>query len=193
MFRDYQQYFKQISKEKLLEIENFLTQEESEYLVKVILDKEQEVLNIPNPLKSAYTGLTRQYSVFNWLNTKEFQAIDWEHKFTRLIPDLLCIQCWANVLRKNESLGWHRHSLIESFLVGNIFLAGAQNTTEYEVGLIENKVGTLVLTTSKMNHAVPVNKYEQPRISLAFDIHNEEFYDPNRWVIYEKRRTDSVN
>jgi len=193
MFRDYQRYFKQISKEKLLEIENFLTQEESEYLVKVILDKEQEVLNIPNPLKSVYTGLTRQYPVFNWLNTKEFQVIDWEHKFTRLIPDLLCIQCWANVLRKNESLGWHRHSRIRSFLVGNIFLAGAQNTTEYEVGLIENKVGTLVLTTSEISHAVPINKYEQPRISLAFDIHNEKFYHPNRWVIYEKRRTDSVN
>lgn len=171
----------------------------------VLFEEENNILNIPNPDdNSYYSGLTRQFNVYNWLNHPQIQEYNIPNRLYTLPEfkdkDFLIIQCWANILRYGEELGIHTHAEPEkypnregNFYACNLFIDGPTHIgTTIENTHHENSVGELTILSAYTEHRVPVNSTHTPRVSLALDIYFErQHYSladtyPNRFNLYER-------
>ena len=184
----------------LIEHTAFLSQEECDHLTHIILRDEQEILNISNDQNNGYTGLTKQFNVYNWLNHEEVASLNIPQRLFSLPQfahrELLHIQCWANILSQGEDLPMHFHmnqtdfdALPEEekndewylsnlpspmmFAVCNLHISSKSPSYTYyaSVGNIQNKPGALHIIPPWEDHKVPTYLYTQPRISMALDIH----------------------
>ena len=182
----------------------FLTPQECQEISTIILNSEQEVLNIDNHENyDYYTGTTKQFNVYNWLNHPQLQSY---HIGERLLSlpmlesvNYIMVQCWANILRFKENIGEHAHTELEfdvsrNFYACNLFISGNTNTTTWyeDTGYTPNAVGTLSCVSAFVRHKVPTHLYTTPRISMAFDIYTNPhtFHqlnnEPNRFTFYER-------
>lgn len=191
--------------------ENFLSPEECSHISSVLIQDEQKVLNIPNPYPTEYKGLTKQHTVYNWLNHRDIRPLNIPQRLLDL--DIfsqynhLKIQCWGNILRQGDSIGLHQHhgqdtlerttlqERIEKhpqypLVASNVFLSGIQPSyTHYEdTGKTENIIGELHIVGSLVRHEVKTQVYQTPRVSLAMDIFFDEFEDTERWGFFNEKR-----
>lgn len=191
--------------------ENFLSPEECSHISKVLIQDEQKVLNIPNPYPTEYRGLTKQHTVYNWLNHRDIKPLNIPQRLLAL--DIfsqynhLKIQCWGNILRQGDSIGLHQHhgqdtlerTTLEEriqkhpqypLVASNIFLDGIQPSyTHYEdTGKTENIIGELHIVGSLVRHEVKTQIHQTPRVSLAMDIFFAEFEDTERWGFFNEKR-----
>ena len=147
-----------------------------------------------------YNSLTSRSCHFNlldWWGTGKIRK--WIRKGYEEYNDIkdtpLYVQCWANVMRYGEQIKSHRHS--ESLEVGgDRFLSGHLNvqvdgstSTYYEGERILNECGMMTFFPAYMNHWTDMYKNNGERITIAFDILNEDFYNwdirdeyKNHWV-----------
>ena len=171
-----------------IKIPNFLSTEECKLIEKVLLEKEQEILALPLTT-DMYTGTTARYSEYNFLNyIPEINIIEKLFNLPIMQDEDECwIQCWGNVLNKGEEIPMHNHGHPENiFYACNIFISGSDNCFTFydDVGHVSNKIGELHLIDCHLWHGVKENTNDQPRLSIACDIH---FKDPKHFENYKKR------
>lgn len=191
--------------------ENFLSPEECSHISSVLIQDEQKVLNIPNPYPTEYKGLTKQHTVYNWLNHRDIKPLNIPQRLLDL--DIfsqynhLKIQCWGNILRQGDSIGLHQHhgqdtlerttlqERIEKhpqypLVASNVFLSGIQPSyTHYEdTGKTLNIKGDIHIVGSLVRHSVKTNIHSTPRVSLAMDIFFDEFDKVSEWGFFNEKR-----
>ena len=171
-----------------IKIPKFLSAEECKLIEKTLLEKEQEILNLPANT-DYYPGTTARYEQYNFL--KFVPEIDITSKFFDLAimqdENEFWIQCWGNVLNKGDAIKIHSHGLPNSiFYAANIFISGPDDCFTYydDTGHVSNATGELHLIDCYLEHSVKENINDQPRLSIACDIH---FSDPKDFNNYEQR------
>ena len=171
-----------------IKIPKFLSAEECKLIEKTLLEKEQEILNLPTNI-NYYSGTTARYEHYNFLKyIPEVNII--EKLFSLPImqgEDEYWIQCWGNVLNKGEAIKIHSHGPPNSiFYSCNIFISGPDDCFTYydDTGHVSNATGELHLIDCYLEHSVKENINDQPRLSIACDIH---FSDPKDFNNYEQR------
>lgn len=171
-----------------IKIPNFLSEKECTLIEKVLLEKEQEILSLPANT-DYYSGTTSRYEHYNFL--KFVPELDITSKLFDLAimqdENEYWIQCWGNVLNKGETIAMHNHGHPENiFYSCNIFISGPTDCFTFydDIGHVRNKTGELHLIDCQLWHGVKENKNDQPRLSIACDIH---FEDPKHFDHYEQR------
>lgn len=162
------------------------TPEECHAISKILLRHEKSVLAIPNEdgQHNKYEGITRQFSVYNWLDNPDMLIYDIPKRLFTLpefqSEEVLYVQCWANILRQGEKLQYHTHAGDENtpeeqaFYASNTFIAGPEDTgTYYNDAYERNTIGHMHLIGSMVPHEVKSHMYREPRISMAMDIYHD--------------------
>ena len=181
--------------------------EKLDIMRKWILDNEKKIIE-EHKYKSEDDGgtglgqdsLTAQYKDFNLFKlTQDVQAFQnlfhWlqdsyknfmhEHKSQ---PRKCIMFCWANVLRKGQSISIHNHGAKHfSYLSGNLHFEKYDTKTmyhnpvdPYNVYKIENTHGDLTLFQSYIYHQAEEHKEDKTRVSMAFDLFDTNFYEGDR-------------
>jgi hypothetical protein len=177
-----------------IKIPNFLSLEECKSIEKVLIDKEKEILSFP--INDGYfSGTTDRYQHYNFLNF--VPEIDITSKLFDLAimqdENEFWIQCWGNILNKGETIAMHTHGHPGSiFYSCNIFISGPDDCFTFydDTGHVPNKIGELHLIDCHLWHGVKENKNDQPRLSIACDIHfrdRKDFDNYEKRIIYAKR------
>ena len=101
----------------------------------------------------------------------------------------LKINCWFNVLRKGQKMKSHAHGTrFSAYLSGNIHLDNYHTKTNYSYmnnGVsIDNVKGGLVLFPSVLTHGTDEYRDEEPRVSIAFDLHVSFLNDIDKKIQY---------
>ena len=171
-----------------IKIPKFLSAEECKLIEKTLLEKEQEILELPSH-KDYFSGTTSRYEHYNFLNY--IPEINMVEKFFDLAimqdENEFWIQCWGNVLNKGKTIAMHNHGHPDSiFYAANIFISGPADCFTFydDSGHVPNKIGELHLIDCQLWHGVKENINEQPRLSIACDIH---FEDPKHFDNYKQR------
>ena len=166
------------------------TPEECINLSKILHRYESDILNIPNSdSETYYKGLTKQFSVYNWLNNPDLQIYDIPRRLFTLPEfqdeEVLYVQCWANILRQGENIPLHIHGTSDiaewktsqrwsEFYASNTFISGPEDTGTYYNDTYErNNIGQMNLIGSMIPHEVKTHMSNTPRISMAMDIYHE--------------------
>ena len=146
--------------------------------------------------QNGYEGLTRSFTVYNWLYHPDIQPLNIPQRIAKLKEiesDYLFLQCWCNELEIGKGLQRHAHGFRkELFWNCNIFLGGDYNETWYEdSGNIQNEVGDLHLFTSNLEHEVYPNTGKENRYSMAIDVHQSFYhcrnlYNSGRFYIHKQ-------
>ena len=172
-------------------------------LAEVILSKEKEIIDtypgdmtfmpldkegINTVAEESVTARFKYFNVLKWDHPeckKLHQSIKKLHEqyFTGLIPDVpiprMKVRCWCNVMRKNEQIGKHNHSIHSlTYLSGNLCVSAIDTTTNYippylEWGdevVFENVPGEITIFPQWMIHYTSKHLHDEPRISVAFDL-----------------------
>lgn len=189
--------------------DNFFTEEECDIVRDTILELEPSVLEIPNTVITPYPGLTAKFGSYNWLPILIGNGIDIQSKWYSVPEmqqhDALHIDCWANVFRQGEGIQMHCHAggyegnwdeTDNEFYNSHVFISGRVETGTYYKHLnttLESVKGQLHLFDCQKQHKVVLNQYQEPRITLAMDVHWGEktkvradgvsYTNPNRYTI----------
>jgi len=168
---------------------------------KFCLKKEKEILKLPisNELKNkdGYTGLGKNSTTSRY---KNYNVLKWKNKNIKLIkqtiidlhneilryfnqPSIneLWIQCWTNIMRKEEKIKPHLHSFDPyTYLGGHICVQCDNTSTHYinpinqindpEIYSSKNEVGKITLFQNNIPHYTDVHKSNKERITIAFDL-----------------------
>lgn len=160
------------------------TPEECINLSKILQRDESDILSIPNnDDRTIYKGLTKQFSVYNWLNNPDLQIYDIPKRLFTLPEfqkeEVLYVQCWVNILRQGENIPLHEHGNPDipewfEFYASNTFISGPEDTGTYYNDTYErNTIGQMHLIGSMIPHEVKTHMSNTPRISMAMDIYHE--------------------
>jgi hypothetical protein len=152
---------------------------------------------LKNKILDGYTGLGKnsttarfeKYNVLNWKNeniTKLKNNILNFHKnfitfFKLELPKELYIQCWVNIMNKGEKINSHLHSISPDCYLGGHVCIQVNNTSTYYINPInqinepeiyksENKIGKITLFQNNIPHYTDEHKFEEKRITIAFDL-----------------------
>lgn len=158
----------------------------------VVLTRERELIGAlsPTPVAGMEVGLTtlwRHYNVLAWEDAPchtlalaiSAAVREYGHYFGA--RDLPCfIQCWANVLRRGDSLSLHSHSQEEGAVSGLVYIDGGDaapdsGCTRYALPsgrwmTIAPQAGAINLFPSSLPHDVLTYDGEAPRVTVAFDL-----------------------
>lgn len=172
-------------------------------IAQIILKKEKQIISSTSPVfdtgvTDGYTGLgskslTSRYNHFNVLLWKETEIqklskviLDFHSKYLKALnirfDHELKIRCWANVMRKNETISPHCHSVnSDAYLSGHISVQCGKTATHYMTTAnhindapkrsIPNEVGQITLFPTCMPHYTDTHKGKKERITIAFDIY----------------------
>ena len=163
-----------------------------EKLKKFLLKKEKAILELPYN-NDGETGLgedsvtTRyaRYNLFDFIDEcpelKDLWDFIQEHWYERIKRESTHayktkIVCWFNIMRQGEKMEPHRHaSRFSAYLSGNIHLDNYHTITTYrhlDTWIdIHNVKGGLLMFPSQLIHEVDTYQDQNPRISIAFDLH----------------------
>jgi hypothetical protein len=182
-----------------------------EELAALILSKEEEIKSLPpstddngNPT-DGYTGLGLNSTTSRFQN---YNVLKWDHECVRELrlsikeafrsynetleyetPDVVFIQCWANILRKGQKIRPHFHAVgPHCYLSGhfNVQTTGETSTVylspinqlndPHQVG-VPNVNGEMTIFPSYIFHYTTPHSADEPRITIAFDLSLEKFTD----------------
>lgn len=159
--------------------------------------------DVANSLCTTYQKQWAMYNIFSWesnavkkLANEIYETYVSYMKTLEAIPlekDKLWIRGWAVVLTENESLSAHCHAFHENtYLSGNLSLSDLGTTTDYwfphlslyfDWWRCENKIGSLTLFPSWLEHKVEPNTSGKLRYSVGFDLfteHTFKYIEQNR-------------
>jgi hypothetical protein len=198
-------YFKEL---KINSLKSFILKNESKIIEKYKSNFDK--LNKKSKWKDGGTGLgknslTSRSPFFNLLKYKETRHIkkiikSAHNQFLKEInltySGDLYVQCWANVMRKNEKINKHFHAINNwDYLSGHICVNTNGTSTNYcnpfydNLFSSKNEIGKITLFPSWVKHYTDKVKYDEERITIAFDIRYDESFimdiDPNKkdhWI-----------
>lgn len=144
----------------------------------------------PNSLTSKFLG----FNVFSWteepiLKFQEFVREEYKSFISELHKHYsfedeskTYVGCWANVLRKNQSISKHWHSCTPNSYLGAHFCVQTENTStiyvnpfnENDLMYFENSPGKLLFFQNYLPHYTTVSKSDNERITIAMDITTEQ-------------------
>ena len=167
-----------------------------EEVTKIILSNERNIIEKHPAFDDGNTGLgneslTSRYPYFNlfqWenLNIKEVVRKTHDKFINALGYDNLDLygQCWANVLRAGQEIKKHSHyNQPLSYLGGHICIQTNDTQTHYvnpytkKVYSSLNEIGKITLFPNWIEHYTDIQLMSRERITIAFDLYNEEFYN----------------
>ena len=165
-------------------------------IASVILSKEKEIIS-KYPSSSYSKGglgedsLSSRFKHFNVFAWEDPEIIKLKKEVLEKYTDFLdkfklqrrkvWIQCWANVLRNNQAIDPHIHSITPfGYLVGHVCIQCEDTSTVYinPVDQIDNPekfdspnaVGKFTIFQSCIPHYTTVHTGKNERITLAFDL-----------------------
>ena len=165
--------------------------------------------DVANALNTTYQRQWSMYNIFDW-QTEEIKTLAnniYESyssfmgllQSTPLPKDKLWIRGWAVVLTEDEKLETHCHAFHENtYLSGNVSLSDLGTTTDYWFPSLSlyfdwwkcpNKMGSITLFPSWLEHRVEPNTTGELRYSIGFDLFTEHTFK----FIEENRKEDSEN
>lgn len=167
--------------------------EKIDKIKKYLLSKEKHILQNINFNNDGGTGLSTKdltsrhsnYNVFDFI--KELPELNdllnflkktyLEYiKISNTQEYKLKINCWFNVLRKGQKMKMHTHGgHAWSYLSGNIHLDNYHTQTSYQFidkfVSLDNVKGGLAIFPNVISHETSEYKDDEPRVSIAFDLH----------------------
>lgn len=171
--------------------DNIVDQVDFDNIKQLILNKEKEVI-AQYPYTSDWeTGLgensmTSRSDNFNLLKLPEAESLKIAIRKTYNTfllslgmcpePDIY-LQCWANVLRKNQKIQRHRHWYTNySYLCGHICVQQENTNTNYispftgDAYPSPNETGKITLFPGWLEHYTDEHTGDSERITIAFDL-----------------------
>lgn len=178
--------------------EDTITGIDYKQIATIVLSKETEIVaNFPSYANAdAYTGLgenslTSRFKYFNVFAWEDAEIEKLKDKIFENYKEFLnklnvprrkvWIQCWANVLRKNEEMKPHIHSVHPfSYLGGHISIQCDNTSTVYinpvnqindpEILDSPNNVGKITIFQNCIPHYTTLHSADSERITIAFDL-----------------------
>ena len=165
---------------------------------KQILKNEQKIIKKYPPtdfnnIKSdggtglGYDSLTSRFYHFNvlkWFNTNQLkkEIRKGYESYTKAKNTPIFVQCWANVMRKGDRIKPHAHmdKNISSLhaLSGHLCVKVDGSTNTYYGGEpVRNLNGEMAFFPSTMTHWTDTYFGDGERITVAFDIYSEEWFN----------------
>lgn len=139
---------------------------------------------------NSMTSRADSFNVLKWRDTEDLkqairQTFDLFLKSLGFAPnEAIYVQCWANVLRKNEKIHQHHHwHSPYTFLGGHICIQSDNTSTHYvnpytkEVYDSKNDQGKITLFPNWIEHYTDKQIYDNERITIAFDIIPQVTFD----------------
>ena len=175
---------------------------------KQILKNEQKIIKKYPPtdfkkIKSdgntglGYDSLTSRYFHFNvlkWFNTNQLKKDIRKgyESYTNLKNTQLFVGCWANVMRKGDRIKPHVHAEQNTsshhFLSGHLCVKVDGSTNTYYDGIpLCNVNGEMVFFPGTMTHWTDTYMGDGERITVAFDIYSEEWFNYDVFEDAKKR------
>ena len=144
-----------------------------------------------------YNSLTSRFAHFNILNWWGTGSLrKWMRRgyetFNNIKGQPLYVQCWANVMRKGEQIVPHKHASMDGvspikYLCGNLCIQVDSSTSTYYNGMpLLNKPGQMTFFSAQTFHWTDRYEKGSERITIAFDILSEEFYNHDIFKQYKK-------
>ena len=165
---------------------------------KQILNKETKILQKYPPTNRigqktdggtglGYDSLTSRFfhfNVLNWLGTDQLKKeIRKGYELYNNLKDTpIFVQCWANVMRKGDKINPHIHmdediSTVHA-LSGHLCVkVDGTTNTYYDGESICNEKGQMIFFPSTMIHWTNSYLGDSQRITVAFDIYSEEWFN----------------
>ena len=179
-----------------------------ERFAKQILKNEQKIIkkypptNYKNIKTDGETGLgydslTSRYFHFNvlkWFNTKQLkkEIRKGYESYTNFKNTPLFVQCWANVMRKGDRIKPHVHAnqniSPHHYLSGHLCVKVDGSTNTYYNGMpLCNVNGEMIFFPATTPHWTNVYMGDSERITVAFDIYSEEWFNYDIFEDAKKR------
>ena len=125
------------------------------------------------------------FNILDWWGTKSLKKCIREgyEEYTKIIDTPLYVQCWANVMRKNEKIDCHSHSISKHIgehhhLCGNLCVkVDGSISTYYDGNPILNKEGQMSFFAAYVDHWTDAYRGNEERITVAFDILSEFMWE----------------
>ena len=167
---------------------------------KKILNKETKILQKYPPTNRTgektdggtglgYNSLTSRFfhfNVLNWLDTDQLKKeIRKGYELYNNLKDTpIFVQCWANVMRKGDRIEPHIHMPCEYYISPIHALSGhlcvkvdGSTNTYYDGNPVCNANSQMVFFPSTMMHWTNTYLGDAERITVAFDIYSEEWFN----------------
>ncbi len=134
---------------------------------------------------NSLTSRSCHYNLLNWWGIgplKKWMRDGYE-KYNNIKGKPLYAQCWANVMRKGDQIKPHKHESWDgtspvSHLCGHLSVqVDGSTSTYYEGSPVLNKKGQMTFFPAHTFHWTDRYGNNSERITVAFDIHSEEFYN----------------
>ena len=134
---------------------------------------------------NSLTSRSSHYNLLNWWGIgplKKWMRDGYE-KYNNIKGKPLYAQCWANVMRKGDQIKPHKHESWDrtspaKHLCGHLSVqVDGSTSTYYEGSPVLNKKGQMTFFPAHTFHWTDRYGNNSERITVAFDIHIEEFYN----------------
>ena len=134
---------------------------------------------------NSLTSRSSHYNLLNWWGTgplKKWMRNGYE-RYNNIKDTPLYVQCWANVMRKGDQIKAHKHeswdgTLPVKHLCGHLSVqVDGSTSTYYEGSPLLNKNAQMTFFPAHTFHWTDRYENDRERITVAFDIHDEEFYN----------------
>src|SRR6056300_44939 len=141
-------------------------------------------------LKDSLTSRFLHYNLYEWPGMSNLKSIIKKaHDNFRDILKLekenkIYSQCWANVMRYGEKIKKHSHYYNSfTYLGGHISIQTDNTSTHYvnpynkEIYSSKNEIGKITLFPNWIEHYTDIHEGKDERITIAFDIVDEQAYN----------------
>ena len=143
---------------------------------------------------NSLTSRSCHYNLLNWWGTgslRKWMRNGYE-KYHNIQDTSLYVQCWANVMRKGDQIKAHKHEAYDGtssvkHLCGHLSVqVDGSTSTYYEDHPILNKNAQMTFFPAHTFHRTDRYENDSERITVAFDILSEEFYNEDIFDQYKK-------
>ena len=142
---------------------------------------------------NSLTSRSSHYNLLNWWGTgplKKWMRDGYEN-YNNIKGKPLYVQCWANVMRKGDQIKAHKHESSNGtspvkHLCGHLSVqVDGSTSTYYEGSPILNKNAQMTFFPAHTFHWTDRCENDSERITVAFDIFSEEFYNVDVYDEYK--------
>ena len=143
---------------------------------------------------NSLTSRSCHYNLLNWWGIgplKKWMRDGYEN-YNNIAGKPLYVQCWANVMRKGDQIKAHKHESWDGtspvkHLCGHLSVqVDGSTSTYYDGSPILNKNGQMTFFPAHTFHWTDRYGNNSERITVAFDILSEEFYNEDIFDQYKK-------
>ena len=143
---------------------------------------------------NSLTSRSCHFNILDWWGTGSLRRWmrDGYEKYHNIQDTPLYVQCWANVMRKGDQIKSHKHESRDGtspvkHLCGHLSVqVDGSTSTYYDGSPILNKNGQMTFFPAHTFHWTDRYENNSERITVAFDILSEEFYNIDIFDQYKK-------